>query len=108
MAKKQQWIPIETYNELAPGSNYPSMRDSFAKQQYPEQKRVAAYLRNGTRFMASLALPRDAFTGQSISESTLVMHDDKYCWSSDLVYYIETYNLKLPAEIEQHILAQVG
>jgi hypothetical protein len=108
MQKKYPWIYIENYDELSPGKRYPSMRDSFAAQPYPEQTRVAAYLRNGTSFMASVALPRDVITGKRFPGETLVMHDGKYCWSTDLVYYVEKYNLRLPVEIEQHILKKAG
>lgn len=110
MAKtnKYPWISIDQYDELAPGHQYPSMRDSFAPAPYAGQARVAAYLRNGTSFLAAVALPRDVFTGKHFAGETLAMHDDKYAWSSDLAHYVEVYNLRLPAEVERHILSKAG
>ena len=105
MPKKTKWIPIDKYDELAPGRRYPSMRPSFSDQPYDGQQRIADYLRSGKDYMASLALPRDVITGQRMPGTTLMMHDNDYCWSSDLAYYVEQYNLRLPSEIEQHILA---
>mgnify|MGYP000876405062 CR=1 FL=1 len=106
MAQKNKypWIGIDEYDELAPGRGYPSMRASFAAQPYEGQQRVAAYLRSGKDFMASFALPLDAITGKRIPGTTLVMHDGKYCWSTDLAYYVDQYNLRLPPKIERHIL----
>lgn len=111
MAKKSKypWVPIDNYDELAPGRKYPSMRGSFVAQPYPGQARVAAYLRNGgTSFMAAVAFPRDVFTKDRIAGEMLVMHDDKYSWTTDLAYYVEHYNLRLPAEIEQQILKKAS
>lgn len=108
MLKKTKWTPIDNYDELAPGRRYPSMRASFADRPYDEQQRIAAYLRSGKDYMASLSLPRDVITGQRMPGTTLMMHDSDYCWSSELAYYVEQYNLRLPSEIEQHILKKAG
>ena len=108
MLNKKKWTAIDNYDELAPGRRYPSMRASFAPQPYDGQQRIAAYLRSGEDYMASLALPHDVITGQRIPGTTLMMHDSDYCWSSDLAYYVDHYNLRLPLKIEQDILKKAG
>ena len=34
------------------------------------------------------------------------MNDGIYSWSNDLAYYVEKYNLRLPADFVNHVLNQ--
>lgn len=75
---------------------------------YPGKEAVLAYLRKGSVFCASPGSDIDSTSGETIPGEKLVFESDRYYWGSDLVYYVETYNLRLPQEIEAYILESVA
>lgn len=97
-------IHIGRYDELSPGKGYESMKKHFEKEKYAGQGEIVYYLRHGKDDMASMSIPKDVFTGESIKEEKLRMNDGTYMWWSTLAYYVEKYNLRLPKEFENHIL----
>lgn len=86
-----------------------SMRDYFEERPYPGMDKIVSYLRNnGKATLASTAPLRDRFTNERMKgEYQLVVYDDGiYSWWSDLAYYVEKYNLRLPKEFEDYVLSQ--
>lgn len=82
----------EIYRTAAAKSIY-ELRNEVA----PYQKdKVLEYLRNGAKGAVSPAIPLDVITGEPIQGTLTTMNDGKYYWRSDLIYYVEKYNLDLP------------
>lgn len=92
------------YDELAPGHNFPKLKDSLAKEAYPGKSEVVRFLKNGTVDLARMSRVKDIFTGKVIPTEVLVMHDGDFYWSNTLAWYVEKYNLRLPQDFERHIL----
>lgn len=86
-----------------------SMKDLFQSEPYYGKDKIVSYLRhNGTATLASTAPLRDRFTSEHMKgEYELTLYNDgKFSWWSDLAYYVEKYNLRLPKEFEDHVLSQ--
>ena len=99
---------IGYYKEFFKDSDYPSLRDSFEEKPYPMKKEIAKYLLSCTPFVATAGWATDVFTGEHIKGEELGIEDDKYFWKSELAYYVEKYNLRLPKEVEDHILRKIN
>lgn len=85
----------------------PSMRDSFEKQPYQGQEKIADFLRSqGEIGVVSTAISVDHITGERISGELYFKNCDKFGWCSDLAYHVEKYNLRLPKEFEDYVLNQ--
>lgn len=100
--KKMTYI---NYKELNPNGDYPFMRDSVSEASYSHKELIIAYLRKGTIVLAQLSRNIDVFTGELIGTEASVMTDGRHYWSNQLAYYVDKYNLRLPAEFEKFILA---
>lgn len=94
------------YAELEQGRNFPKLKDSLEKEEYPHKNDVLRFLQSGTVDFARASRAKDVFSGNIIPEEVLVMHDGDFCWSNILAWYVEKYNLRLPKEFEKHILAK--
>ena len=94
------------YEELAPGHDFPLMKDCMEKKPYPHKEAIIKYLRNGTVEFARLSRAKDVFSGEYIPFEILGMTDGKYFWSNILAWYVDKYNVRLPKEFEAHILKQ--
>lgn len=97
-------IILGKYDEFGPGMGFPSMKTDFAPSAYEGQKQIADYLRNGHVHMVTASQAYDVFTGERIGIERYFMDDGVFSWSSSLPYYVEKYNLRLPAEFERHVL----
>ncbi len=93
------------YDELSPGHNYPNLRDNLAGDVYPDKDRIIHYLLNGEEICTRMSYPKDIFTGKLFLVPCTIMCDEKYSWSTELTYYIDKYNLRLPKDFEEHILS---
>ena len=85
----------------------PSLSTLFAPGKYDEQDKVIDYLKKGKVTLVSPQYDTDAFTGDAIMplQTTYILSDRKYSWSSDLAYYVKMYNVRLPKEVEDWILS---
>lgn len=97
-------IILGKYDEFGPGMGFPSMKADFAPSAYEGQKQIADYLRKGHVHMVTASQAYDVFTGEKIGIERYFMDDGVFSWSSSLPYYVERYNLRLPAEFERHVL----
>lgn len=99
-------IFVGKYEEFSPNRGYPSIMSSCEDRPYEGQDRIAKYLKNGTNDMVRMELPKDVFTGERIPMEYIGMNDGEYTWFNILAYYVEKYNLRLPKEFEDKILAR--
>ena len=95
------------YEEFAPpGSGFPSITKFFQQAPYPGKDRIVAYLKLGDVHMCCPGYDRDVITGEIIRPAICHMDDGRYAWTSDLIYYVEKYNMRLPAEFERYVMEE--
>lgn len=94
------------FSEYGPGMGLPSMKTYFEATPYDGQAEIADYLRNGIKTYAATKKAVDFFTGEAIPGEYCGMTDGEFTWNSTLAYYVDRYNLRLPAEFEDHVFLQ--
>jgi hypothetical protein len=97
---------VGKFKEFNPRHDFPSMRDSFEDSPYEGMDKIVYYLKHGTIDCAAIEIPHDVFSGDIIPMEKLGMNDGKYTWFNILAYYVEKYNLRLPKDFENHVLAK--
>ena len=95
---------LSKFEELSLGCGYPSLKDSFQKESYIGREKMLKYLRNGKSVLASPEIRHDLITGERIPIKLEIMTDGEYTWSSELIYYVDKYNLRLQKEFEEYVL----
>lgn len=97
---------LNMYSEYSNSSKLPSMKTFFEEKPYVGIERIIKYLESGVPTFATAGLPFDFFTGERIPGYDNGMTDGEYAWMSTLSYYVRKYNLRLPKEFENKVLAQ--
>jgi len=74
-----------------------------------EKQRVIAYLKQGRKLHAWMGYSWCRFRcpTDDVTMGAWDLTDGIYCWPEGLVHYIAKHNVRLPAVIEQYILAQL-
>lgn len=93
-------IFIGQFKEFNQDKDFPSMTEFFCDAPYPGQDKVYNYLINGSIDCASLEVPKDCFTNETIPMEKLGMNDGEFSWFNTLAYYVKKYNLRLPKDFE--------
>lgn len=94
------------YKEFG-ASDAPSMQDFFEENPYPGKEKIVNFLQTqGQVGAVAVKMPVDLFTGKRIPGELFFKKYDRFSWSSDLAYYVEKYNLRLPEEFEEMVLQQ--
>ncbi len=99
---------LNKYEEFGPGMGFPSMKDFFQSEKYENQDKIVHYLKTGKPTMVQTMLPKDVFTGEPLDFEMTFVNDGVYSWCSDLAYYVEKYNLRLPDEFIKHALSKIA
>lgn len=68
----------------------------FAKEEYKGKDNIINYMKNAIIYGARPEVLYDTFTNEQIPYESLLMTDGNFRWSSELLYYVEKYNLILP------------
>ena len=95
----------QTY-ELDRDKNYPSIMDLINKP-ITEKKKVLEYMKKGEIIAVAPAIIKDVINPEIRLPELFLMSDGKYEWRSDVIYYVEKYDMALPDEFVQHVLSQV-
>ena len=80
------------------------MTDHFNSEDYNEKPQILAYLKSGHMFHGWMQMVWDHFdkkNGFAVSDSLLT--DGCWSWTNDLSYYVEKYDLILPAVFVEHM-----
>jgi hypothetical protein len=105
--------PVVHFREFPFGTNTdPSMTGFVSEQPWPDQEDVLRYLRSGHRLAVTLGanLPdwldrshkaNPVLDGQVIGGAT-PLGDGVWFWYAGLIYFVEKYNVRLPAEFVRH------
>lgn len=83
--------------------NAPSLALSRGKRTTAKKEEVVAYLRAGVTFVFSPGLDEDVLDPRKYADSASVLTDGVYAWQKTLAYYVDTYDVALPAEFEAHM-----
>lgn len=73
------------------------------KRRAGDQAEVVAYLRAGVVLVTSPGLVKDAFDGKTLAGKRSMRTDGVYAWPDALAYYVERYQVELPAAFEAHM-----
>lgn len=106
-AKKEGIVMLSAiqFKELYNDASMPSIFDNMSDSPYKNKDMILKYLRNGTITSYSPAIVCDVISNEKIGGDLYCANDGKYFWRSDLIYYVEKYNLRLPKDFEEHILS---
>ena len=70
----------------------------FASKKYAGQDEIIKYMKSAVVYGARPEVLYDVFSNERIPYESLVMTDGYFKWPSELLYYVEKYNLVLPKE----------
>ena len=70
----------------------------FADKKYNGQDEIINYMKSAIVYGARPEILYDVFSSERIPYESLVITDGYFKWSSELLYYVEKYNLVLPTE----------
>ena len=90
----------------------PSLREFVAERPWPDQDNVIYYLRSGYIYAIPIGggardhldpsqRANPEIDGRMVAACT-EMTDGEWYWPAALIYYVEKYNLRLPAEFVAH------
>ena len=63
-------------------------------------------MKNAQVTAAAACMFRDVITGELIPDEALCLTDGEYHWRSDITYYVEKYNMRLPQEFIERAVAE--
>lgn len=81
----------------------PSILAARGKRVSTHKAEVVAYLRGGTTLVFSPGRDPDVLDAGRLAGSPSVATDGIYVWPRTLAYYVDTYDVALPAEFEEHM-----
>jgi len=91
--------------EVYKDNKYPSIKELINKP-IKEKEKVIKYMKNCKITSASPAIITDLINPKIKFAELYSMTDGKYAWRSDVIYYVEKYDMELPEKFIQHILSQ--
>ncbi|MDD3222511.1 MAG: hypothetical protein EOM34_09120 [Clostridia bacterium] len=99
--------PVGLYAELVKcdSLDLPSIYDYISDEAYDGKEKIVSYLKNGIEDCVAPGRALDCFNGEVIENKLCGMNDGEFCWQSDLLYYVEKYNLRLEKEFEKKVLS---
>jgi hypothetical protein len=100
-------IILGQFDEFASGMGSPSIKEFISSEPFEHKDAIVAYMKTGHVSMTAPGFITDVITGKQLSRQRSTMHDDVYTWSSSLIYHVETYNVKLPADFVEHVLTKL-
>jgi hypothetical protein len=81
----------------------PSLSDVRGKRPADHKAEVVQYLRGGWMLVFSPGIDRDIFDETKAADTPSVVTDGTYSWPKLLAYYVEHYDISLPADFEAHM-----
>ena len=84
--------------QISKNSQAISIFQLMRKEAQPWKADALSYLKAGKEGAIAPAIVLDVITGERIPIKLCTMNDGEYFWRSDLIYYVEKYNLELPSD----------
>ncbi len=98
-------ILIGEIRELLKNDKYPSIKE-LINRPIPEKEKIIHYMKKGEVIAVAPAIIRDVLNPEIKIPELYIMSDGKYQWRSDIIYYLENYDLELPKEFIIYVLEQ--
>jgi len=92
---------IELGYDDHPGA--PSLLSARGKRKPDNKREVVEYLRSAVAFIVSPGRNDDVLDPSKSAGSSSIATDGVYVWPKTLAYYVDTYDVELPAEFEAHM-----
>lgn len=71
-----------------------------------EKDKILDYMKNSEIIAASPAIITDVVNNKNKISELYIMTDGTYEWRSDVIYYVEKYDMELPEDFIKHIIYQ--
>lgn len=97
-------IIIGKIREIYEDDSYPSLKD-IINQPIKEKKQILKYMKDSKIEAVAPAIVTDIINPTNKVGELYFMTDGKYGWRSDVIYYVEKYDMQLPHEFIQHVLS---
>jgi hypothetical protein len=98
-------IFIGETRELDNDNSLPSIMDLIHKP-IKEKEKVLKYMKKCHVDAVAPAIVRDVINPENRIPNLFLMSDGTYGWRSDVIYYVEKYDMALPDEFVQHVLGK--
>lgn len=98
-------IVIGQTREIYRSDKYPSIMDLVNKP-IKEKEKVLKYMKSCKISSVAPAIVTDLIEPKIKFAELYSMNDGTYGWRSDLIYYVEKYDMELPEEFIQHVLSK--
>lgn len=99
-------IEIGQTLEIYHNDKYPSIMELINKP-IREKEKILRYMKKCHIDAVAPARLRDVINPENKIPDLFAMSDDTYCWRSDVIYYVEKYDMALPEEFIQHVLSRM-
>ncbi len=96
-------IVVGRFREIYKDDSLPSIYDFVSEKHYKDKDLVLKYLKNGKKSAVAPAKVKDVIAKEYINIELCCYTDGCYAWRSDLIYYVDKYNLKLDDGFVKHI-----
>lgn len=104
--KERDMIFIGEIREHIKDNSLPSIWDLINKP-VREKEKVLRYMKKCSVDAVAPAIVRDVINPEKRIPELFLMSDGTYGWRSDVIYYVEKYNMALPEEFVRHVLSKV-
>jgi|GEM_PF-755286 len=98
---------IGDIRELEKNEDYPSIYELINKP-IKEKQKIIEYMKKAEILAVAPAAIRDVLNPEIRIPDLFLMGDGVYEWRSDIVYYLERYDLELPEEFLDHVFARLN
>ena len=98
-------IVISRFKEMMNDDQYPSIHSLISKNENEDKAKILNYLKAGKITSVSPSACYDVISGDKIKLPLQMMTDGKYAWRSDVIYYVEKYNMSLLNDFIKHVLS---
>ncbi|MPM39743.1 hypothetical protein SDC9_86377 [bioreactor metagenome] len=92
--------------EIYHDDQYPSIMELIHKP-IKEKEKVLRYMKKCHVDAVAPAIVHDVINPENRIPNLFLMSDGTYGWRSDVIYYVEKYDMALPEEFVQHVLSKV-
>ena len=105
--RKTILVAVGCFRELGYDSRVaPSLAEARGKRPAANKDRVVRYLRSGNWFSYAPGIVKDCFAPSIVIGTPGVQTDGVHLWPEVLPYYIERYDIELPAFFEDFMEAR--
>ncbi|MBL4931981.1 hypothetical protein [Clostridium paridis] len=98
-------IMIGQIREVYEDDKYPSIKE-LINNPIKEKEKVLEYMRKSKVIAQAPAVGKDLINPNNKTLELSLMTDGDYEWRSDVIYYVEKYDMELPEVFINHIVSK--